>query len=82
MKDYSAAFYRDQPVPVNNIKYYAKIEHERTFKGFDREIKENQIYKAQIAKLENDIRKVERGELVGNVQKQAPRMGCRCCGRL
>ncbi len=69
MKDYSAAFYRDQPVPVNSIKYYAKIEHERTYKGFDREIKENQIYKAQIAKLENDIRKVERGELAGNVQK-------------
>lgn len=69
MKDYSAAFYRDQPVLVNSIKYYAKIEHERTFKGFDREIKENQIYKAKIVKLENDIRKVERGELAGNVQK-------------
>ena len=68
MKDYSAAFYRDQPVLVNSIKYYAKIEHERTFKGFDREIKENQIYKAKIVKLENDIRKVERGELAGNVQ--------------
>ncbi len=68
MKDYSAAFYRNQPVPVNSLKYYAKIEYERTYKGFDREVKENRVYKAQIAKLEHDIRKTRRGEIVGNVQ--------------
>ena len=69
MKDYAASFYRETPVGVDSIKYYAKIEHERTYKGFDREIKENQVYKAQIAKLENDIRKVERGELKGNTKQ-------------
>jgi len=68
MKDYAASFHRDQPVTVDDIKYFAKIEHERTFKGFDREIRENQPYRAQIVRLENDIRKVERGELTGNVR--------------
>lgn len=69
MKDYSASFYRETPVGVDSIKYYAKIEHERSFKGFDRQIKENQVFKAQIAKLQNDIRKVDRGELKGSTKK-------------
>ncbi|MEM1260399.1 MAG: MobB family relaxase [Bacteroidota bacterium] len=68
MKDYAQAFYREREIHVDEIKYFAKIEHERTFKGFDRQIKENQPYKAEIAKLRNDIRKVERGELKGNVR--------------
>ena len=68
MKDYASSFYRDTPVSVDSIKYYAKIEYERTFKGFDREVKENQVYRAKIVKLENDIRKVERGEVSGNVK--------------
>ncbi|SDD74741.1 hypothetical protein SAMN05421636_101581 [Pricia antarctica] len=69
MKDYAASFYRETTVGVDSIKYYAKIEHERTYKGFDREVKENRVYKAQIAKLENDIRKMERGELRANVKQ-------------
>lgn len=69
MKDYAASFYRENPVSVDSIKYYAKIEHERTFKGFDRQVKENRPFKAKIAKLENDIRKVDRGELKGNAKK-------------
>ncbi len=69
MKDYAASFYREHPVSVDSIKYYAKIEHERTFKGFDRQIKENQPYRAQIAKLENELRKTERGELKGNPRR-------------
>lgn len=69
MKDYAASFYRENPVSVDSIKYYAKIEHERLYKGFDREIKENQVYKAKIAALRNEIRKVERGELKGSVKK-------------
>ena len=67
MKDYASSFHRDKPVSVDDIKYYAKIEHQRTFKGFDREVRENQPYRAQIVRLENDIRKMERGELTGNV---------------
>ena len=69
MKDYAASFYRENPVSVDSIKYYAKIEHERLYKGFDREIKENQVYKAKIAALRNKIRKVERSELKGSVKK-------------
>lgn len=69
MKDYAASFHRDRPVTVDDIKYYAKIEHERTFKGYDREVKENRPYRAQIVKLENDIRKTERGELHGDIRK-------------
>lgn len=69
MKDYAASFYRETPVSVDSIKYYAKVEHKRTFKGYDRQIKENQPYRAKIAKLENDIRKVERGELKGSTKK-------------
>ena len=68
MKDYAASFHRDIPVSVDNIKYYAKIEYERIFKGFDREVKENQEYRAKIVKLENEIRMVERGEISGNVK--------------
>ncbi|RTE54127.1 mobilization protein [Arenibacter aquaticus] len=68
MKDYAASFYRDRPVSVNNIKYYAKVEYERTFKGFDKEVKENQPYRAKIVKLEHDLRKVERGELTTDVK--------------
>ena len=68
MKDYAASFHRDTPVSVDSIKYYAKLEYERTYKGFDREVKENQEYRAKIVKLENEIRKVERGEICGNVK--------------
>ena len=68
MKDYAASFYRDTPVSVDSIKYYAKIEYKRTFKGFDREVKENQVYRAKIVRLENEIRMVERGEVSGNVK--------------
>ncbi len=69
MKDYAKAFYRDREVNVDEIKYYAKIEHERTFKGFDKQIKENQPYRAKIAQLNNDLRKIARGELQGNPRK-------------
>ncbi len=68
MKDYAASFYRDRTVTVDNIKYYAKIEHERTYRGFEKKIKENAPYRKQIAKLKNDIAKVDRGGLKGNVK--------------
>jgi len=67
MKDYASSFHRDRTVTVDDIKYFAKIEHERTFKGFDKEVRENQPYRAQIAKLENNLRKMERGEVQGSI---------------
>ena len=68
MRDYAAAFHRERKVTVDDIKYFAKIEHERRFKGFDRQVKENQPYRARIAKLENDLRKLERGEITANAK--------------
>jgi hypothetical protein len=77
MKDYADSFYRDTPVSIDNIKYYAKIEYERTYKGFDKEIKENQAYRAKIVKLEHDLVKISNGELQGNsksIQKKIQRL--------
>ena len=68
MKDYAASFYRDRKVTVDDIKYYAKVEHERTYRGFEKKVKENEPYRKQITKLRNDIAKVERGDLKGNVK--------------
>nr|WP_299214341.1 MobB family relaxase [uncultured Allomuricauda sp.] len=69
MKDYAAAFYRDRKVIVNDIKYYAKIEHERSFRGFEKKVEENAPYRKQIAKLQHDMVKVRQGELEGNLKK-------------
>ena len=69
MKAYASSFYREKPITVDQIKYYAKIEHERTYRGFEKEVLENAPYRKRIAKLENDIRKVTRGELDGNIKK-------------
>lgn len=69
MKDYADSFYRNQQVTVDSIKYYAKIEHQRTFRWFEKQVMENAPYRKEIAKLSNDIRKVERGEITGNTKK-------------
>ena len=69
MKAYAKSFYRDKPVTIDQIKYYAKIEHERTYRGFEAAVVENAPYRKRIAKLENDIRKIHKGELKGNVKK-------------
>jgi len=71
MKEYATAFNREingRPISVDDIKYFAKVEHQRFFKGTDREIKENSPFIKRIAALENEIRKVVRGEIDGNVQ--------------
>ncbi|WP_299529731.1 MobB family relaxase [Ulvibacterium sp.] len=67
MKEYAKCFYRNETVTVDDIKYYAKIEYDRTYRGFDQKVKENQKYLGEIAKLQNDIRKMERGELEGDI---------------
>ena len=77
MKDYVASFNREingRLVTINDIKYYAKIEHQRSFKGTDREIKENQPYATKILQLKNDIRKIESGTLEGNIRHKEKEM--------
>lgn len=69
MKDYANSFYNNKKITVDDIKYYAKIEHERTFKGTDKKIQENQPFATKILELKQDIRKIESGELVGNIKK-------------
>ncbi|MEC3905971.1 MobB family relaxase [Tamlana sp. 2201CG12-4] len=68
MRNYADAFYRDTPVSVDSIKYYAKIEYKRHYKGYDKAIKENQPFKAKIVKLEHDLVKIRNGELDGNTK--------------
>ncbi|MEO2061882.1 MAG: MobB family relaxase [Christiangramia sp.] len=69
MKEYASSFHREingKPINVDDIKYFAKLEHERTYKSNDIAIRENKPYSNQIAHLKNELRKVERGEVPGN----------------
>lgn len=71
MKDYVASFNREingRPVRLEDIKYFAKIEHQRTFKGNDKQVRENQPFANKILELKNEIRKIERGEMEGNTK--------------
>ncbi|WPY97072.1 MobB family relaxase [Christiangramia sp. OXR-203] len=72
MKDYASCFNREingRPISVNDIKYYAKIEHHRTFKGNDFQVKENQVYATKIIQLKNEIKKIQKGEKEGSIKK-------------
>lgn len=71
MKDYVASFNREingRPVQLEDIKYYAKIEHQRTFKGNDKQVRENQPFATKILQLKTEIHKIERGEMDGNIK--------------
>jgi len=73
MKDYVKCFNREingRPISVDDIKYYAKIEHQRTFKGTDRQIRENQPYATKILQLKNEVRNIESGSMEGNIRKR------------
>ncbi len=77
MKDYVTSFNREingKPITIDDIKYYAKIEHQRKFKGTDFQVKENQPYAAKILQLKQDIRKIENGKKVGNISKLKQRI--------
>ena len=72
MKDYVASFNREikgRPVGIDDIKYYAKIEHQRTFKGTDLQVRENQPYATKILQLKTEIRNVQEGRAEGNINK-------------
>lgn len=72
MKDYVASFNREingRPITVDDIKYYAKIEHQRKFKGTDFQVKENQPYATKILQIKQDIRSIENGKLEGDISK-------------
>tara|TARA_R110002072_G_scaffold153608_1_gene303328 strand:+ start:601 stop:1632 length:1032 start_codon:yes stop_codon:yes gene_type:complete len=72
MKDYVASFNREikgRPVSIDDIKYYAKVEHQRTFKGTDFQIKENQPYASKILQLKTEIRNIQDGRAEGNIKR-------------
>ncbi|MAO48986.1 MAG: mobilization protein [Aequorivita sp.] len=72
MKDYASSFNREingKPITVDDIKYFAKIEHQRTFKGTDKQVRENQPFATKILKLKKEIWKIENGELTGNIKQ-------------
>lgn len=71
MKDYVTSFNREidgRAVKLEDILYYAKIEHQRTFKGTDKQVKENQPRATKILELKNEIRKIEKGEIIGEIK--------------
>lgn len=72
MQDYVNAFNREingSPVVINDIIYFAKIEHTRTFKGTDKQVVENQPFATKILQLKNELRKIEGNEQTGNIQR-------------
>ena len=71
MKEYAACFNREiegRPVSLDDIKFFAKIEHQRTFKGTDWQVRENQPYATKILELKNQIGRVEQGKAQGNIR--------------
>lgn len=71
MKDYVASFNREingRPISIDDIKYYAKIEHQRTFKGTDWQIKENQPHATKILQLKTEIRNINEGRAEGSIK--------------
>lgn len=72
MKDYVASFNREikgRSVSIDDIKYYAKVEHQRTFKGTDFQVKENQPFATKILQLKTEIRNIQEGRAEGNIKK-------------
>lgn len=85
MKDYVASFNREiggRAVTIDDIKYYAKIEHTRSFQGIDKQVRGNQPFASKILQLNKEIRKIAGGEMEGSIssreqqisrlEKQAP----------
>lgn len=71
MKEYAGSFNREingQKVTVNDIKFYAKIEHSRTYKGTDKAIKENQPYATKILELKQQIKSIKNEMVEGNIK--------------
>ncbi|WP_417237313.1 MobB family relaxase [Bizionia paragorgiae] len=71
MRDYVSSFNREingKPISIDDIKYYAKIEHQRTFKGSDIQIRENQPFAAKILELRKEIRTIQSGEKEGSIK--------------
>lgn len=72
MKVYAQSFHREihgRAPNVEDIKYFAKVEHQRYFKGTDREVRENQPIASEILELQHQKRRIVRGEETGNLEQ-------------
>jgi len=67
MKEYVESFNREidgRKVTVDDLKYYAKIEHKRYYKGTDKEVRLNQPYASQILDLKQQLRAIDNSESI------------------
>ena len=58
MRNYVISFNRDingRQFTGNDLKYYAKIKNQRTYKGTDIQVKENQPYTTKMLDLKNEL---------------------------
>lgn len=72
MKEYAQCFNREidgKPVFESDIKYYAIVERQRTFKGTDQEVRENRSLARLIYSKRSEIRRIEQGVEYGNLLK-------------
>lgn len=72
MKEYAASFKNEingRPVDVSDIKYYAKIESSRTYKGNDKQVIENTPFRKELRTLELKLARVELGKEQGNIKE-------------
>ncbi len=67
MKEYVKSFNREiqgRKITIDDIKYFAKIEHKRQYKGTDKEVRENQTIATEVLKLKHQLRELgNRGSL-------------------
>lgn len=72
LKDYAVCFNREingRPVTPSDIKYYGKVEFERTYKAQYREVRENMPYLKELATLRHQEVKIRNGTIPGNLPK-------------
>lgn len=70
MKEYARVFDREingRPLTVDDVLYFAKIEHQTAYKHTDPHVVENAPFLSQIANLKKEIGKIHQGELQGNI---------------
>ena len=63
MEKYVESFNREidgRKVSIDDIKYFAKVEHKRFFKGTDRQVRQNQKIATQILELQHQLRAAQK----------------------
>ena len=71
MENYAKAFHREidgRKITKDDILYFAKLEHQRRYKGNDRAVRENRPYIQKIARLQHEMVLIKKGEMEGSIQ--------------